>query len=797
MLEFFRKYQRYFFIVIAIVIVISFSFFGTHQTLTASKQVEDYPIGKAVDGSQMRKQEIDEISRFLWSDRMDLQLAEKRIMPNFFNDGVIRKDLLSTGLGVMLADQYFDLFRESFAQKVTKHKQFHPYTHPTAHFISFENLWGQVLPLQKEKFDQFLHQDLPVNTELFSLLVDLYLGETAFPPNILREYLMFQEKHYEWMQPDPALPQTNLSLFHCASIEDWFGPDFVQLAAQFVHNASLIAKEKGYKVSKEEARVDLFRNGFEALQTQKRSQEVDQTELGGLWKEQLLHLQMTDKAAIAVWQKVMLMRRLFEDYGHAALLDSHQYQSFHSYASKTAIVDLYELPASLHLTDFQGLLRLAFYCDAVSQGGRKGNALPEQFGRIETLAKKYPDLVQKRFLVEVAEVNKKALAQNVSLKDMWEWQLEEANFEALKKDFPDLAVFQADDDESRFAALEKLHYSVRNKLDHDSRMQIVGQNPEWIDEAFDNQHLRTREIAISPIGKVTGLDCVENGLELMQLLEKASLKGEMASDPIALQAKNDLSVYSGDEQTYYRIHVLERDTQQSVLTFKEANERGVLRELLATHLEKHYPKVRQENPTLFQTQDGEWKPFHDVQDQVGKEVYRDVLQAIDQDYVAMGGELDQTRLEDLSSFYPRYALYHYMKKAQQNIRQEGNQSRFLAPVAASAEDLKLAARLPLSAQWGLVKETKTCKNYEKAPWFNESLFAMVEKSWSSVQVLADGSLKFFQLQEKAVPEETYLKEIKQGREILSVEAQRFLMTEILESLQEKEAIHLTTNQDVK
>ncbi len=33
MLAFFRKYQRYFFLVITIVIVISFSFFGTYSTL--------------------------------------------------------------------------------------------------------------------------------------------------------------------------------------------------------------------------------------------------------------------------------------------------------------------------------------------------------------------------------------------------------------------------------------------------------------------------------------------------------------------------------------------------------------------------------------------------------------------------------------------------------------------------------------------------------------------------------------------------------------------------------------------
>lgn len=790
MLEFFRKYQRYFFVVIAVVIVISFSFFGTHQAITNPKEVPDHPIGIAVDGSQMRKKEVDEISRFLWSDRMDMQLTEKRVMPNFFNDGVIRKDFLSSGLGVMLASEYFESIRDSFESRVEKHKHFRPYQHPTAPFIGVESLWGQVLPVQKENLDKFLKGNLPVDANLFSLLVDLYLGETAFPPNVLREYLMFQQKHYNWVQPDPALPQTDLNLFQCTSVQDWFGSDFMQLVSQFVHNTALIAKKKGYHVSREEARVDLFRNGYEALQAQNRSEEVDQAELSNLWKQQLMYLGMDEKAALTVWQKVMLMRRLFEDYGNAALLDSHQYQKFHSYASKSALVDLYQLPPALQLGDFNSLMKLIYYTQAVSAEETSGMELPQKYISVQRAKKLYPELVRSRFLIEVAEVNKEDLALNVSLKEMWDWQLDPVNFKALEKEFPELAVSRATDAESFFAALEKLSPDVHRKLDHASRLKIVDLHPEWIAAALDEASLQTKEISIAPKGSQVGLTGLENATELMQLLSVASLKGSLESDDQALQARSALEQYSANGKTYYRIHVLDKSPEMTLMTFAEARENGVIDKLLEEHLEKEYRKLRAQNPTPFKAESGEWKPFNEVKNEVGRLVYKDVLQDIDQKVAQVGVTVDQKRFEDLNGFYPKYSLYRYMQAALSDIRIKGQASTYLTKAHLVPEEGKLSPRPALSDQWKIAVESKVYKNYEKSPWFDESLFAMVEKGWSTIKAPRDGKLSFFQLQEKQVPEETYLQEIKQGRQVLSVEAQRFLMTEVLDELKAKDAIHM-------
>lgn len=51
-------------------------------------------------------------------------------------------------------------------------------------------------------------------------------------------------------------------------------------------------------------------------------------------------------------------------------------------------------------------------------------------------------------------------------------------------------------------------------------------------------------------------------------------------------------MYTADGETYYRFHILDRDLTKAVLTFEEANERGILDSLLEKHLEDSYAQIR-------------------------------------------------------------------------------------------------------------------------------------------------------------------------------------------------------------
>ncbi|NGX51320.1 MAG: hypothetical protein K1060chlam2_01186 [Chlamydiae bacterium] len=786
MLQFFRTYQRYFFIVIAVVIVISFSFFGTQYTLNGPKRAEDHPIGMALDGSKMMRNEMDRMVRFLWSDRSDLTLSEKRIMPNFFNDGVVRNDLLGSGIGVLLVEAYFDELKVELTERMKRHKEFRPYHHPNAPFISVENLWAQVIPSQKVNMESFLNDTDEMTPKTFALLVDLYLGESAFPPNILREYLLFQQKHYNWIEVDPALERANLNLFQCRTVEDWFGPKFMELCAQFISNAALLAKQKGYKVSYQEARVDLVRNGYDSLRKERRSGEISEEELGALWKEQLTRLQMDEKGAVQVWQKVMLFRRLFKDVGGALFVDPHLYQTFHGFASKAAEADLYHLPQSLEINNFQSMMKLELYLDLLSSGKRELLILPMSFSSVEEVEKRSPELIEQRFLVEFSEVQREKVALQVTMREMWEWQLERENYALLEEHFPLLALKRAKDAEGYFAALEGIDAQKRHVIDHFSRGQIALLHPEWIESALDGAHLNRREVSFSASGRYLPFDGLMSGEPLLTLLSKCALKGELESDPIALEACKSLELFTSDGERFYRFQVIDRELTKTILTFAEADERGILDALLERELEGAYVKLRKSHRSLFKDD----APLKEVKNEVGRLVYSELLDAIESDGREMKLELPADYHENLDGFYPSCRLYGYMRRAHGDIKRRGDESPFLSQSSQVSREDRLDMKPPLEAQWGLVKAFQLFKNHEKSPWFNSDIFSMVEQSWSDVSLPESGRLSFFQLKEKSLPSSNFSTEMKQGQAILSREAKRLLMHEVLTDLKEKGAIHL-------
>src|ERR1019366_8989292 len=104
MLEFFRRYQRGFFIVITVVIVISFSFFGTFQTFD-SKQQDDRVAFTALDGSKVRRSDIADMVAFLTADSHDY-LFSGGGSGNALNDGVLAGDILESGLAQIIAAPY-------------------------------------------------------------------------------------------------------------------------------------------------------------------------------------------------------------------------------------------------------------------------------------------------------------------------------------------------------------------------------------------------------------------------------------------------------------------------------------------------------------------------------------------------------------------------------------------------------------------------------------------------------------------------------------------------------------------
>ena len=796
MLRLIRKFQRSVFIVIAGVIIATFSLFGVQNAQkTPRKSKDNTVIGHGVDGSAMKKEEINQLTRFIFSDSSDFQLFQKGRMPNFFNSGVIRKDILSSGLGKMLITSYFNILEGEIKERIERHKRYIPYQHPSASFIGVQALYAQLLPKQNGYLDRFLRAEYTDEVEALSLLIDLYLGESALPEHLMRQYLQMQQNAYSWVAKDPNLGKARLNLFQCDSLSDWFGTRFIELSAQFIHNAALIANQRGYKVSNQEAKVDLMRNGYEALKREKPGENISKEEVGSLFAEQLRALDMNEKEAIDCWKTVMLFKRLFDDVGNSIFLDPHLYKTFYGFASKSAELDIYELPKALQIRDFFSLFQLQLYLNAVSNVGHSLH-LPKEFKKAELVQKDYPELVEKRFFVEISEVKLSDLSLNVSLKEMWKWQAERDNFLKLEKEFPTLSLKKGEKENDFLAVLDGIDVNSRAKVDLYSRVQIAKTRQDWIQEGLNQASPIRKELSFSPLGTNSLIQDKDESNHLKSLLEKAAFKEAFEEDKKALDAREALYLFLAEESTYYRIHVLDRDLETTVLTFEQAMESGILEKLALKQLQKEYEKIKEEGGSLFKKEDNTFKPFEEVRDRVAEQLLHSLLVNIDVFCEQNKVELTLERKSALDSFYPFYRFYPYMQMARSDIRVKQDGSLFLKETQVEGSENALLKKPSLSDQWTLNKSTQIFKNHEKNPYFDSEVFSMVEKSWSRLeQKNKEDYLCFYQLNKKLGPSGNFSKEIGEGSEVLSKEAKCFYMSEVITLLKEKEAVHLIGKQE--
>ena len=153
MLDFFRRHQKYFFIVITFVIVISFSFFGTYSSLSNSSFREQIAF-KRIDGSDITRHQLDEMVNFISTDAIDKRLFGGVWGPNFLNDGVIAKDFIETGLGNILALQYASDMKPDLIARLEKEKRYGLYVHPQAKFIGVEAAWNYFAPQMSVYYNQ-------------------------------------------------------------------------------------------------------------------------------------------------------------------------------------------------------------------------------------------------------------------------------------------------------------------------------------------------------------------------------------------------------------------------------------------------------------------------------------------------------------------------------------------------------------------------------------------------------------------------------------------------------------------
>ncbi len=597
MLDFFRKHQRIFFLVIAVVTIISFTFFGTYRAMNLDSEPPDRKIAQAIDGSAISEREMQSWEHFLSHDRF------------------LDKEFLSTGLADVLVERYFDLLKPDLEARLKRIAAFRPYVHPKMPFLSAQAVWQQFAPGLGESLVQLQAGADEASAETFKRLIKVYVAQAEFSGEMLKRALLYQQQQFSWIPQDPRLMHADFSLFGFHTMEEWFGPRFLQLTTQVLMNASLVAQERGLKVSKEEVQAAPLQVG------------------------------LSKKQGIEIWRKLLLFRHLFNEKGETLFLGSPQ-----ASAQETLEIDVYQLPKELQLKDFRSLLRLQYYLETVAPK-IDSLTLPSHFFAAEKIEKQVPELIKQRFVLEVASATLQQLFEEISLKETWEWELDANNWSSLKNEFSILAQTNALTREERFVLLDGLEDTVRLKVDRFARQQIVRQHPEWIETALTAATPTRIETGICLKGEGSPLPGVKNSEAFLALLQKAPLKSDQA-DPL---------FFTPDQEQFYRIWVVEKVSSREIMTFEEGCRNGVLDKLLDKRLEEAYPEVRKRDLAFFQLKGGGWKDFQEVKNEIGAKVYADVLKLIEE------SDREARKADSSLDFYAHKRLTPYVQETRAEL----------------------------------------------------------------------------------------------------------------------------------
>lgn len=753
MLHFFRRFQQYFYILVTVAIVVSFSFFGTNSLVREGTFHEQVAF-TAVDGTEISRADLDLMVLFLATDATDKLYFGGAWGPNFLNNGVIEKEFLQTGLAELLALQYAEDISPDIQQRLDKEKRFTLYTHPQAKFVGVEQIWTNLAPDIKYNYDKLRSMNNPGAPEAFKTRVQLYLAERKLPAPLLKRLLAYQQRQYQWLAPDSTLDYTDLSMFGYHTLDDWFGPKALRVMAQFVINSAIIAEQRGYEVTRAEAVADLMQNAEMSYQQNKSNPNIGVASSMEYYNEQLRRMNIDQTRASQVWRQVLLFRRLYQDLAHSVFVDPMSFEKFDGYAKENIEGELYRLPEALRLRSFTNLQQFEAYLNAISSRSDDAKsllALPTTFKAANAVAESNPELVQKRYILDIAQTKKETLQARVSVKDTWSWELEEKNWVALKKEFPDLGVKKADSRDERLAALDSLDEKSRAKVDAFARKQIVEAHPEWLDSALADTKAERFFINLNLKNGDSTFIGLQNPKALIELLDKAKLGEKEAA----------LSSYSADKNNYYRIVVIDRSPSYEILTFDEALSAGSLDEAAKN---------------------------------VNTATMDKLSQAIRADYAAAIAP-QKAPSEMIPEVVASLRFYNYARDVFAKIKKDpANASAYVQTLDPKAEENKLTPRLALGEQFKLEKSfyhSDRGGGPERTIDLTEA-FALPVNSWSKVYTPVNGDLYFFQVKThgSSANPDVLASTVHIARKRLGIEAERSLTYQLLQLFKEKNAISL-------
>ncbi len=727
-MQFLRKHQKKLFLVIAGVTLISFAFFGTSSSFGA-REIEDKKIGKTIDGSAVYERDLRALTQLLSQGSSD----------------ILKSDLIDTGVFSLLAEKYFAEIQTDFSEKLEKAKTAGFYSHPQAPFINALQVWNRFSPALVQDLKEV--QAGTPSAKTFSTYAKLYLDQQAFPPELLRTILLYEQKSYSWISPDYQLSDTRaLALFGYHSFEEWFGTRFSDVLGKFILNAAALAEKKGYKVSQKEARGDFMMMCYQAVRMKAMGKEVAASEATEYMKYLLLTAGIDESRAVQLWRKVMLVHRFFQDLQQGVLLDTVPYEQFSTFADAKAHVEVYQLPETLRLKDFRSMLKVQYYLEAVSPSGKHSvKELPRQFYSVEEVEKKHPQLVISTYELEIAKVSSEEAASTSSLRQMWDFEMSDEGWALLITQFPVLNKQGTETIEGREAVLDATSADIRKKIDRFARQSMVKRHPEWIQEALSLQEPKKMTVLIRSKGACAPFDDIAETAHLINVLQKAEIG-------------RTITFTTPGEETHYQITVLQKPDHKEVMTLQEALKNDWLGTLLDEKLEEALENARKKETAVYKGPDGAWRPFSEVKDHVGAYVYSDLLKTVSKEPLT----------------YDEYAAKRFegvMQQAEISIQTEMESSPFLN-----------ATHEALIDQWMLSKKRQEIKRSDTTELPKDEMFTQAIGSWSSIATPRGGNACFFHLLERDATHLKVQEQVSEGQKLIGRDVMRQRIRTLLDEV---------------
>jgi len=600
MFVFFRRYQRLIFVFVTIVIVLSFSFFGTYSTFV-SNSADDPVVFTCVDGTKMRKSTFMEYVRFLSAD--SLSIGEGAPF-NALNDGAIAKDIVQSGVGDALVQRFKETFATDWATKYPREKRFQPYQHPQAPFISAQQVWNYFAPdiaRDLEAYQSSFDQD---PDEVYKKKAALFLAEKTFSPTYLRQILAYQQQQFQWLEPDESLYSRPLSLFGYGCVSDWFGANFVERAVELIIQVASKARKEGFSISQQESLASIHQNVEKALQKLPQSEKISAQEL---FQRSLFQLNMDSARAAKIWGDLLLFRRYVNELPLQMVVNTEPFDSYLKEQFQQCDFTCYQLQPCLRLAALREMMKVETWANAVGKE-RATLGLPKMVLAPKEVLVAWPEFVEQLFSLKIVATSLEETPMRI--RDIWNWQVD--HFEKIAENIPILKVEERVSREEKLQALDQLSPQLRSQADLMAKKALIEMHPEWIEQAFERQGSHSEIVGVRLKGGKLPFEGLKDRYHLLQKLEVAQLE-----EPF---------VYTQDNDHFYQIEVVEKGDLRLV-PLPDLLDDGTLDTVLDRLLETLYGRINGESE--FQDEKGEVRPFDQVKEQVAMRYFFSLINQLD------------------------------------------------------------------------------------------------------------------------------------------------------------------------